>query len=156
MPRLASTIGTSLLALLLAAPLGAARAQNQPKTTDQVETEDPQTTAAEDAQIIMTRSLPFLDGQVVRYFSDKGEFEGEARRRGLVIRFYDPSGVYLGRAQRVTQAVTAYYAADGGYLGQRVNQRLVLKRAVTTSNAPDNHGFAEGDPANEAQRLPDR
>jgi hypothetical protein len=106
-------------------------AAQQPRKTDKVETEEPQTEAAAGAAKIMDRTLPFLDGQTLRYYNGKGELEGFARRRHLTIQFYDAKGVLIGRAQRVSQAATTYYAADGSYLGRRVNQRLVTAPAVT-------------------------
>ena len=57
-----------------------------------------------------------------------------ARRHRLTIRFYDADGTLIGRAERVSQAATQYFAADGSYLGRRINQRLVTAPAVTDYN----------------------
>ncbi len=82
----------------------------------------------------MDRILPFRDGQTLRYYSGNGVFEGYARRRRLTIQFYDVKGTLIGRAERVSQAATQYFAADGSYLGRRINQRLVTAPAVTDYN----------------------
>lgn len=127
-----------LLCLALASVwLVPAAAQETPRKHDRVEKTDPESPAEADAAQIMDRTLPFLDGQTLRYYDGKGELEGYARRRRLTIRFYDANGVFIGRAERVTQAATHYYAADGSYLGRRINQRLVTAPVVTNYN----HGF---------------
>jgi hypothetical protein len=121
-----------------------AQAQNQlnqdpaplKKKTDQVEREDSdtETPAQQDAAHIMEWTLPFRDGQMLRYYSGDGVLEGWARRRRLTIQFYDANGTFIGRAVRVSQAATQYFAADGSYLGRRINQRLATAPAVTDYN----------------------
>jgi hypothetical protein len=131
--------------------LGPALAQNQwapmePSKHDRLEQQDPQTQAAEDAAKIMDMTLPFRDGQTLRYFAGDGTPEGYARRRQLTIWFYDNNDILIGRAERVSQAATQYFAADGSYLGRRINQRLVTAPSVTdynrfaAPNQPDDGG----------------
>jgi hypothetical protein len=127
--------------VLMIAPLHPAQAQQQiqdqgqtkPGKTDRVEKEDSdtETPAQADAAQIMDRTLPLRDGQTLRYYSGDGVLEGWARRRQLTITFYNADGTLIGRARRVSQAATQYFAADGSYLGRRINQRLVTAPAVT-------------------------
>jgi hypothetical protein len=131
----------SLLGLVLALLWLDPAAAQQPRKTDKLETEEPQTDAAANAAQIMDRTLPFLDGQTLRYYTGKGELDGFARRRHLTIQFYDANGVLIGRAERVSQAATTYYAADGSYLGRRTNRRMVTAPAVTVND----HGFKTDD-----------
>jgi hypothetical protein len=107
--------------------------QGKPGKTDRIEKEDSdtETQAQQDAAQIMDRTLPFRDGQTLRYYSGDGVLEGWARRRELTITFYDANGTLIGRAKRVSQAATQYFAADGSYLGRRINQRLATAPAVT-------------------------
>jgi hypothetical protein len=108
-------------------------ARGKPGKTDRVEKEDSdtETQAQQDAAQIMDRTLPFRDGQTLRYYSGDGALEGWARRHQLTITFYDADGTFIGRAKRVSQAATQYFAADGSYLGRRINQRLATAPAVT-------------------------
>ncbi|MBV8649961.1 MAG: hypothetical protein JO255_00755 [Alphaproteobacteria bacterium] len=105
----------------------------KPGKTDRIEKEDSdtETPAQEDAGRIMERTLPLRDGQTLRYYSGDGVLEGWARRRRLTITFYNADGTPIGRAERVSQAATRYFAADGTYLGRRLNQRLATAPAVT-------------------------
>jgi hypothetical protein len=130
-----------LLGLALALQWLDPAAAQQPRKTDKVETEEPQSNAAANAAQIMDRTLPFLDGQTLRYYTGKGELDGFARRHHLTIEFYDAKGVRIGHAQRVSQAATTYYAADGSYLGRRTNRRMVTAPTVTVQD----HGFKTDD-----------
>lgn len=105
-----------------------------PSKNDRLELQEPETQAAEDAAQIMDRTLPFRDGQTLRYFSGDGVLEGYARRQRLTIRFYDANDKFIGKAERVSQTATQYFAADGSFLGRRINQRLVTVPAVTDYN----------------------
>jgi hypothetical protein len=124
--------------LLLVAAGPALAQQDDRKDKIQREDED-QLGAAADATIIMDRVLPFVDGQTLRYFAPDGRLEGSAHRRGLSIRFYDEQGNYIGRAKRVSQAATVYYAANGTYLGRRLHRKLTLK--TRTVDQPKDNGF---------------
>jgi hypothetical protein len=81
---------------------------------------------------LMSRTLPFKNGQTLRYYNGDGEVVGSARRQRLTIRFYDVEGNYLGRAERVSQAATNYYGADGRYLGRRLHKKQTLSTHATT------------------------
>lgn len=128
-----------LLALLLA--LAAAPAGAQERDRLEVERYPINPQAAEDAGTILERTLPFRDGQILRYYTGDGRYDGYARRRALTIRFYDADGAYLGRAERVSQKATVYYAADGTYLGRRLNRKLTLKTRADVK--PAARGFLE-------------
>jgi hypothetical protein len=124
-----------LLASLLLAPLDAGAQVKPPGERGRLDETPPQT-EDRDTGRIMLRVLPFLDGQVMRYYTAEGGLEAYARRRGLTIRFYDPANMYLGRAERVSQTVTRYYAADGSYLGRRINQRLTTASQIHHYDPP--------------------
>ena len=129
-----------LLALSLLA-FGVAPALAQQKPKDKLVEEDAAKGSGEDAAGIMVRTLPFKDGQTLRYFSPDGRYEGYAQRRRLTIRFFDEIGNFVGKAERVSQAATLYYAADGTYIGRRVHQKMTLNASAT--NKAGNKGFLE-------------
>jgi len=91
--------------------------------------------AAAAAVDIMSRTLPFKHGQTLRYYNEKGELQGYAQRTRLTIRFYDPDGALVGRAVRISQGATAYYDADGRYLGRRYHKKQTTRSRVTTVNS---------------------
>jgi hypothetical protein len=122
-----------LAALILAA--GPVAAQEKLRDGDKLQQEiNPDRDAAEAARDLMTRTLPFKDGQVLRYYNGKGEIQGFARRNRLTIRFYESDGTYVGRAERVSQSATAYYDADGRYMGRRLHTKQTT-RARTTNDS---------------------
>jgi hypothetical protein len=93
------------------------------------------------ARDLMARTLPFKHGQTLRYYDEEGDLQGYARRHRLTIRFYEPDGTLVGRAERMSQAATSYYAADGRYLGRRLHKKQTAKtRVVEDSGAK---GFRE-------------
>jgi hypothetical protein len=89
--------------------------------------------AADEAQGIMRRTLPYKPSQTLKYFGGDGKYEGYAVRKHNTIRFYDPEGTFVGKAERVTQRLTTYYAADGTFLGRRMQQRMTMANTATTS-----------------------
>jgi hypothetical protein len=129
-----------LLALLLAGAFVAepALAQKQDKDKILQNTEPTNPEAADEAQGIMRRTLPFKPVQTLKYFSGKGEYEGYAVRRHNTIRFYDPQGNLVGKAERVTQRLTTYYAPDGTFLGRRTSQKMTTAGTATSA---DGKGF---------------
>lgn len=146
LPRL---LAIAFVALPLAAP--AVAQQRQPADRQaKIQQDAPDDIARDQADPgkIMHRVLPFLDGQTMRYYDGDHHLEAYARRRGLSIRFYDPSDNYLGRAQRVTQEITRYYGADGNYLGRRVNQKQTLAAKVTAPRPGEGPGPAGISPGN--------
>ena len=120
---------TRLAALLLplflfaaAAPAGAQQAKDKIQQNEDAANTD----AAQEAGWIMTRTLPFRDGQTLRYFDPDGKYIGRADRRRLTIYFYDDQGIRVGKAKRVSQERTRYYAEDGTYLGDRLHKKMTL------------------------------
>jgi hypothetical protein len=109
-----------------AAGASGARKADKIQPDDSVDLDD-----AAMARDLMERTLPFKNGQVLRYYDGEGELVGTARRTRLTIRFYDPAGDLIGRAERVSQAVTKYYGADGRYLGRRVHKKQTTRGQVT-------------------------
>jgi len=130
-----------LLAVALAGcslSLAPALAQKQDKDK-LIENADPSNPDNADlAEAIMKRTLPFKEQQTLRYFSGDGRFEGYAVRRHHTIRFYDPDGVLIGRAERVTQQLTNYYAPDGAFLGRRISQKMTM---ASTARSSEGKGF---------------
>ena len=98
---------------------------------------------------LMRRVLPFLDGQVMRYYDGEGNLDGSARRRGLTIRFYDADDNFVGRAERVSERVTRYYDADGAYIGRRIGQKLSVARRAGIDDSADFHPAAPFGPPGE-------
>jgi hypothetical protein len=120
------------LSLVLGTALVAAPAHAQKRDKDKViENFSPDDADALDAAGIMRRALPFKQTQTVRYFSGDGKFEGYASRNHRTIRFYDASGTYVGRAERVTQALTNYYTPDGKFIGRRTKQKMTTANTAT-------------------------
>ena len=128
------------LGLLLAVPAFAQDRQVDKRTGDLIQRDSGAPAAQEDYGRIMDRILPFKDGQTLRYFNEKGEFDLYAKRQRLTIRFYEPDGTYVGRAERVSQAATAYYAPDGAYLGRRLHKKQTMKSREDGRN-PAMRGF---------------
>jgi hypothetical protein len=130
----------ALVALPLASAPAGAQQRLQPDRGVKIRPAVPESEQDQaDPGHIMRRVLPFIDGQTMRYYNPDRQLEGYARRRGLTIRFYDAQDNYLGRAQRVSQEMTRYYAADGTYLGRRINQKQATASHVTvhhTAPAP--------------------
>lgn len=78
------------------------------------------------AEKIMTLPLPYLDKQFLYYRDDSGAPTGSyAVRRALHIYIYDKNNVLMGTAIRRSSATTAYFDADGSYLGNCVNRKLM-------------------------------
>jgi hypothetical protein len=123
-----------LAALLLLA--GPAAAQEKLKSGDRLHQDD--TVVDRDlrqtARDLMSRTLPLKDGQTVRYLNGEGELEGFARRKRLTIRFYEPDGTFLGRAERISQEATTYYDADGRYLGRRLHKKQTTQTRVSSES----------------------
>jgi hypothetical protein len=115
-----------------AAPPDAAAAAGNARKVDKIQPDDAiDLDDAAAARDLMERTLPFKNGQVLRYLDGDGDLVGTARRTRLTIRFYDADGDLVGRAERVSQAVTKYYAADGRYLGRRVHKKQTTRAQVT-------------------------
>ena len=126
------------LGLLIAVP---ALGQDIDKRTgDVIQRDQGDPGAQEDFGRIMDRTLPFKDGQLLRYFNEKGEFDLYAKRQRLTIRFYEPDGTFVGRAERVSQTATNYYAPDGQYLGRRLHKKQTAKGREDVRN-PSIRGF---------------
>jgi hypothetical protein len=133
-----------LAALVLAASPVAA--QEKLKDGDKLQQElNPDRDAAEAARDLMTRTLPFKDGQVLRYYNGEGEIQGFARRHRLTIRFYEPDGTFVGRAVRISQSATAYYDADGRYIGRRLHAKQTTRERTTNESGYESgsKGFRE-------------
>jgi len=129
-----------LAALLAGLSLAAAPAVAQKPDKDKlIENSDPSNPDnAELADAIMRRTLPFKEAQTLKYFTGDGRFDGYAVRRHHTIRFYDPDGTLIGRAERVTQQLTNYYAPDGAFLGRRVSQKMTM---ASTARSSEGKGF---------------
>ena len=126
------------LGLLIAAPtLGQDIDRN---TGDLIQRDEGNPAGQEDFGRIMDRTLPFKDGQMLRYFNEKGEFDLYAKRQRLTIRFYEPDGTFVGRAERVSQAATRYYDPNGRYLGRRLHKKQTAKSRLDERN-PSIRGF---------------
>jgi opacity protein-like surface antigen len=120
-----ATVALLALGLAVAVALSSAAAETAARPADRIELENPGgSDEAAAIQDFMQRSLPYKDGQVLNYISPKGDTDGYAVRHHLTIQFFDDTGRYLGRAVRVSQRTTRYFAADGTYLGQRINQMM--------------------------------
>jgi hypothetical protein len=119
------------LAFGLAADPALAQKRDKDKITENEQPSNPD--AANDAAGIMKRALPFKEVQTLKYFSGDGKFEGTAVRRHHTIRFYDPEGALIGKAERVTQRQTNYYAADGTFIGRRMQQKMTMANTATTA-----------------------
>lgn len=96
------------------------------------------------ARDLMSRTLPFKNGQTLRYFNGEGDLVGTAHRVRLTIRFYDPQGNLLGRAERVSQATTTYYGPDGRYLGRRLHKKQTTRTNVTNDQKDNYDSGAKG------------
>jgi hypothetical protein len=131
---------TFLLALGLLIAVPALGQDIDKRTGDLIQRDEENSAAQEDFGRIMNRTLPFKDGQLLRYFNEKGEFDLYAKRQRLTIRFYEPDGTYLGRAERVSQAATTYYDPEGRYLGRRLHKKQTMKSRVDDRN-PSLRGF---------------
>jgi hypothetical protein len=141
------------LVLLLAAALAAAPAHAQKREPKDKVTEDEAASGkgnTEDAAGIMKLALPFKEVQTLRYLSPAGEYQGYAIRRHRTIRFYDAQGKFIGKAERMTQRLTLYYAPDGTPIGRRLHQKMTV--ANTATYAPPGRGFLDAAP--EADRPP--
>jgi hypothetical protein len=131
-------------ALLLALP---ATAQQQKPGQPPPEPSGPSTLNKEDVQggertelmlQMMDYTLPYKDGQTIHYQDETtGEEVGFAHRMGLKITFFDKNDHFIGEAIRRTQAVTAYFDADGNFLGTRVyQQQTALRRHINVKPRP--------------------
>lgn len=80
----------------------------------------------------MELTLPYVDYQVVHYKDARtGEELGTAKRLGLRITFRNAQGDYIGKAERRSQAKTAYFDSEGNFLGIRVYQlQTAIKKNV--------------------------
>jgi hypothetical protein len=128
---------------LLAAP---ATAQQKLGNGDRVQQDEGAGDADEQAAALdlMSRTLPFKNGQILRYYDGEGDLVGTARRRRLTIRFFDADGKYLGHAERVSQAATNYYDADGRYLGRRLHKKQTLSTHATAETKDSYDSGAKG------------
>jgi hypothetical protein len=131
---------TFLLALGLLIAVPALGQDIDKRTGDVIQRDHGDPGAQEDFGRIMDRTLPFKDGQLLRYFNEKGQFDLYAKRQRLTIRFYEPDGTFVGRAERVSQAATNYYAPDGQYLGRRLHKKQTMKGREDVQN-PSIRGF---------------
>jgi hypothetical protein len=142
-----------VLALLLAGALAAEPALAQKRDNKDKVTEDEDAAgkgSAEDAAGIMRQPLPFKEVQTLRYYGPNRELQGWAERRHHSIRFFDAKGQFIGRAERVSQRLTLYYAPDGSLIGRRVQQKMTV--ANTATYQPPNKGFLE--PVGPPQEAP--
>ncbi|HEY0524894.1 MAG TPA: hypothetical protein VGD08_15990 [Stellaceae bacterium] len=142
MRRLTSAMRSAAAAaatLFMVAALGGGAASAQDHIVPEQDPGSPG--AADDAGGIMNRPLPFRDGQRLRYIAGDGTYQGYAERQRLTIRFYDADGKYLGRAQRVSQVRTDYYAPDGTFIGHRYHQVMTTRPVRNTGG---DHGFDPG------------
>ena len=113
-----------LLASVTALLTGSALAQSttNPKLSGCVyRSESP---AKDLAERMMPLTLPYLDRQIVHYRDDHGVQFGYAVRRSLRVYFYEGEKL-LGTALRRSPARTSYFSADGVYIGQCTNRKLI-------------------------------
>jgi hypothetical protein len=124
-----------LLAILAVLLLAAAPAVAQEKARNGDKLQQDDTVGDRDeaamARDLMARTLPFKNGQTLRYYDGDGDLVGTARRVRLTIRFFDPEGNLIGRAERVSQAATNYYGPDGRYLGRRLHKKQTTNAQAT-------------------------
>jgi hypothetical protein len=140
------TLSLSLV-LLLAAALAAEPALAQKHGPKDKVTEDEAAAGkgnTEDAAGIMKLALPFKEVQTLRYLNGDGEYQGYAIRRHRTIRFYDASGTFIGKAERMTQRLTLYYAPDGTLIGRRLHQKMTV--ANTATYPKPGRGFLDAAP----------
>jgi hypothetical protein len=132
-------ITLAFVASLLAFPAAGQNAVDR-YTGDRLQQDSGNPGQLEEYGMWMNRQLPLKHGQIVHYYDDQGEYEGYARRFNRTIRFYDPDGFLAGRAERVSQSATTYYAPNGTYLGRRLHTKLTTKDRAVDPN-PSARGF---------------
>jgi YD repeat-containing protein len=138
--RLLATL--AVLSLLAVPAVAQEKASNGDRLQQDRSMTDPDEAAM--ARDLMARTLPFKNGQTLRYYDGDGDLVGTARRSRLTIRFYDPDGNLVGRAERVSQAATNYYDAGGRYLGRRLHKKQTLGTHATAETKDNYDSGAKG------------
>jgi hypothetical protein len=144
--RLLAFLAVLVLAAAPALAQDAGAASPKLRNGDKLQQDDTMVDRDEQAMArdLMARTLPFKNGQTLSYYSGDGDLVGTARRSRLTIRFYDAQGNLIGRAERVSQAATNYYGADGRYLGRRLHKKQTLNTHVTYDDKGGNDLGAKG------------